>query len=434
MAFPYKALSRCCLLIVLISGKPEESAAAETFQCSRKEALAYALENNRDLAVALVEVARAQAALRRSGRLENPELELSYANDDMGLDENESTFELAFTQRFPLTSRLRDEKRLRAHRVTLAVAEIAEQCRELAGHVDRAWVEWMAVSEVIDRQRRLLELNVQIVEVLNRLAATGQVSPLDVTQTRLTGRTLEQRVDTLAVEEKTRASELRQLMGIDPATELQSTETFVLPGSPPAMTMSFHDLLARRPDFVLALAKIDEANAAVVLERSKRWEDVALRLFVEQERSVDEPAGLETNRFLGIGLSVPLPLRQRNQEGIDNAMLDRLAAERTVEALRFRIRSEYERAWNRLDSAWSVAADASGEVLDLARQSFDQFQAAYQEGQASLLQVQRAQEQQLELERASAEAVANYHRAAAGLRLVTADYPALQSTAVSDKK
>ena len=73
-------------------------------------------------------------------------------------------------------------------------------------------------------------------------------------------------------------------------------------------------------------------------------------------------------------------------------------------------------------------------MLTLAEENFSEFQKAYQQGQASLLQVQRAQEQQLELEAAAVEAIAEYYRADAQLRFVTGDYPGLIRKTVTNSK
>ena len=119
------------LLLALVTGQAPLAGAPRAV--TRDEAIRMAFANHPDLKVAAIQIDRAASRLRWSGRLENPELELSVSDDGVGLDEGEGNYSVAFAQRFPLTARLRNEKGLRRHQVILAEAEIAERRRELAG-------------------------------------------------------------------------------------------------------------------------------------------------------------------------------------------------------------------------------------------------------------------------------------------------------------
>ncbi|MDF1825836.1 MAG: TolC family protein [Verrucomicrobiales bacterium] len=415
---------RLILILSFLSTGP--LVVAETL--SRDEAIRLAYQNNRELAIATLEISRAASRLRWSGRLENPEFEISRSGDGFGKDDDESVHEIGFTQKFPLTAKLKHEKNLRRYQVILAEAEIAEQHRELAGRVDLALVNLVATREKMAVSRELVQLNLEIVNFLKKQAKEGLVSSLDVMQATLNGRTLEQQSKSLEALEKQNLLDLVEVIGLDADTPVQAGTRFTVPGRKPGINISLDTVLRQRPDYVLALAKTDEAAAAVTLEEAKRWQDVSLRLFVEQEEAIDEPLGREGNTFTGFGISIPLPLRNRNQEGIELARINEEAAEKGVDAVRFRIRSECEEAFHRRSDSWELARDASGEILDLAETNLEEFRKAYQQGQASLIQVQRAQEQVLELKTASLEFVAEYERAAAQVRLATGAYPGLTTS------
>lgn len=392
---------------------------------SLDEAIREAYANNRNLEIATLEIERAKSRLRWSGRLENPELEINATSDEPGNDENEGSFEVGFTQAFPITSRLKRERHLRHHQVILAEAEIAERRRELAGEVDLALTELAATRRRTEVAASLVELNREISAFLDEQTKQGVVSSLDAMQAKLAGRQLEQQVGALRAEEEQNRIALNRLLGADPETP-QRVET--LPPAPadrPSIEVSLSTVLQRRPDYVLNLAKIGEAEAAVALEESKRWQDVSLRWFVEQEDSVDEPEGFDGNTFAGFGVSIPLPLRDRNQEGIEQAQIDLKEAGKRVDAARFDIRSECEEAFRKRSDTWKLAREATGELLSLARENLEAFRKAYEQGQASLIQVQRAQEQLLELQTGSLEFLADYHRATARVRFVTGAYPGL---------
>jgi len=416
------------LLCLIWIGTILSSPAAETQSLSRDEAIRLAFRNNRPLKVVTLEIARAKAKLRWSGRLDNPQLELSASGDRIGLDEDEKAYEVAISQSFPLTSRLRDEKNLRRFQVILAEAEIAERRRQLASEVDLALIELLTLREKVELQAGLVQLNNDIVGFLREKAKLGEASILDVTQATIAGRTLNQQVEANRAQETQKTIALNQLLGLSPATELKLEIPFILPPDRPNEKHDAAEILSRRPDHVLALARINEAESAIALENAKKWEDVSLRLFVEREHAVDDPTGLEKNTFAGVGISIPLPLRQRNQEGIEQAEINREAAVKGVEAAQFQIKSEYEQAYRERLNAWNLASDSSGELLELAEKNLAEFQKAQQQGQASLLQVQQAQEQLLQLKNASLDFIADYHRASARLRKAIGAYPGLESS------
>lgn len=330
------------LHFLLLIGLPVMADDAVTL--SREKAIALAFANQRDLKVAALEINRAASRVQWAGRLENPELELGASADGVGLDEGERTYEVAFSQRFPLTSKLKKEKGLRTWQVVLAEAEVVEQRRQLAGEIDRAVVELLATREKIRLGREGAALNKEIIQSLEGKVTLGEASKLDLMQANLSGRTLDQSVKLLQAQENQQRLGLNQLVGLEATTALNLTGTLELPASRPATDGEMSGILQRRPDHVLALAKIDESRAAIALEESKRWEDIAVKVFVEGESANDDPTGLEKNTFAGVGISIPLPFRQRNQDAIAQARIDAEAAAGGVEAARFTVRAECEEA------------------------------------------------------------------------------------------
>ena len=137
---------------------------------------------------------------------------------------------------------------------------------------------------------------------------------------------------------------------------------------------------------------------------------------------------MENNTFGGIGFSIPLPLRQKNEGGIEQAEIDGRIAQQVAAALRFNIQAEYESAYRQRLDAWQIAFDANNKILQLAKKNYDNFRMAYLDGQVSLLEVQRAQEKLMELEHDALEATIQYHQAEIHLRKVTGDFP-MQETA-----
>ena len=411
------------LFALLCSGTGEGK---EVLLLSTDEAIRLAFLNNRDLHVTEPGVEKAESRLLLSGRLANPEVEVSAKGDSFGNDEKEGNFEVAVRQSFPLSSRLRRERELRKRQVTTARAELARHRWELAAKVERTVIGLAAANQRTKGQRAIMRVNVEIVSFLREQVKGGEASSLDLSQAELTGRAMEQKAAGLATKGKSQALALKQLLGMEADEDLSIVRKLEIPEEEPKKQIPLQEIVRRRSDHALARARIDEADAALNLEKSNRFPDVEVNFFVERERSSFPSAGLDRNTFAGLGFSIPIPFRQHNADDMEQARFDRIEAEATSEALRFRVRNEYAQAFRASLDAWRLAKEASGEILQLAEKNVVDFQAAYRQGQTSLLQTQRVQEQLLELKNAALEAIVNYHLAKARLREVVGDYPKME--------
>ncbi len=93
---------------------------AESF--TLESAVAYARKNNADLAAARFSIDEASARLLQAGRLSNPEVESELTPNVRG---REYTFGIGFSQKFPLTNRLRLEP-LESETTLLEITDLSE--------------------------------------------------------------------------------------------------------------------------------------------------------------------------------------------------------------------------------------------------------------------------------------------------------------------
>ncbi len=411
-----------CLIVTFCflntTGRPAEGASV----LSLDQVIRKALANNRNLRIAALEIERTKSRHRWSGRLSNPQLQVAGSSDFAGLDEDEAVFEIAFSQQFPLTSRLRDERAVRRVQVILAETELAENRRLLGYETHKLAVEFLAAKTTKAAQNRLIQLNKEIVDFLQKQVGVGEASRLDVTQTQLNGRALIRAASRLDVKMKKQMLSLKRQLNLPPDHKIELTGNLAVPASPPGTKYDTASVLCRRPDYLALLVKADVARAEAVLQHSMRWEDIGLKLFAEREHAVDDPTGLEKNTFLGIGVSIPLPFRNKNEQGIQVANINKGVSLRQISAREFEIENELASAFQERASSWKLAHDSTGRDLKLAHDNFDEFRTAYENAQVSVIQVQRAQEQLLELATVAVELQREFHLADAQLRFVRAAY------------
>jgi len=400
----------------------------------RDDAIRKALTTNPELAVARHEIRVAETRLKWAGRLSNPELEIGLNDDFLGSNDNENGVEIAFVQQFPITSRLEGERELGRRHVDLAWMEFAIRQRELAYEVDKAWLVLAAARESISLRTRQRDLNRDVVEFLEGGSAVGEASSLDAAQASLAGRLLAQQIGQAEREALIAESALRQLLGMPSGTAIVLSAAPKVPAKAPkaGQEVSIRKAIESSPELAAIEAKIAAAEAKLDLADARRWEDVALRVFLEREHSVDQPDGRGRNTFAGISLSIPLPIRDTNQAGIAEAELDLDRARLLLAAQTHLLDSQLDAAVKNRAALHRLAASATGETLKLAEQNVGQFRDAQESGQASLLQVQQAQRQWLELETGAIELRNAYLLADAEMRFLTGTYPIPANQASSE--
>lgn len=410
------------LWIFIVSAAVPAQANEPSFD--RESAITLALEQNLDLKVAAFEIAEARARLHWAGLLPNPELELTTQDDFLGESEGERSLEVAFTQRFPVTSKLRDTRELRRRQVEVAQLEFAARQLQLAHDADLAWIALVIARHTAELQNRILQLNDKMVAFLEKRAAVGEASSLDVTQAVLNSHLISQQVAIAQADAQSAASRLQKITGLPPETHRpSSTEVPALPEATPPSSCALDRVLARRADYQALVLQASVGEAQLALAESQRWEDFGVTVFYESERSIDLPEGAGTNHLVGLGLSIPLPLRKPHGAALAEAAVAIARAKTAQEAGVFAIQSEVHATLEARATAHTLAREATGELLTLAQKNLEDTTRAYRSGEVSFLQVQRAQEQLLQLDTSSAELLQAYLEADARVRFATADYP-----------
>jgi cobalt-zinc-cadmium efflux system outer membrane protein len=242
-------------------------------------------------------------------------------------------------------------------------------------------------------------------------------------QAALNGELLKQQLGMARAGVADAAARMKQLIGAGPDTAISIAEGSGFPTSEPIAALEMEAVLGNRPDYSLLLRSEDLGDAQLKLAMAQRWNDIAVKVFLQRDSSVDEPEGLDRNSFAGLGISIPLPLRNKNEQAIEEAEIDIEKARRARAAKLFSIQGELRRVLAARLAAFKLARSARSEALPLAKKNLDEFKTAQQNGQASLLQVQQAQSQLLQLENAALDLQKNYDLLDAEVRFLAGTYP-----------
>ena len=393
--------------VVPLGNAQEQSASQEN---TVEAVVRMALTNNLQLQAARFTIFEAQARASAAGRLSNPELESSFAPNISG---GERTFTIGFSQRLPVTSRLRIEKRISNLQLNLARAEIAEFERSLAFQVRTTAVALatIAAQQHLNEKQRLNSR--ALLDAVRRSVQSVEISAIDFAQLELE----ESRLNLRHVQLQFQRSESLNELGLLSNSNISSNLDLSFPPvSNPAPNGNISD---QRSDLQLARYRSESARQNVSLARAQRWQDIQVGAFTEIDRNEDAPNGLETDHIVGLRVAIPLPLWNNGKARIAEAAAAEARTERQETALLARINTEVASAATHLSGATEQLNVLRQDLLPKARNIEERLAAAQAQGLSTLLEVVRARERRFELESAELDALRDLHLAHARYLYVT---------------
>jgi len=343
---------------------------AAAVELSLEGAVQAALMGNRDLAAARFAVKKAEGQLRQAGLLPNPEIEFEGFSDFVSGGDGEGEFTIGLHQTLPLTARLSLAREVSRVGVAEALREVRNHERLLVARVQELYVRVLVAQrrETAGRQARVDagELGKLATERL----AGGQGSLAESALARVD----EQRWLTSSTAAATEAErfrlELKTALGLPSEAPLQLTQPLeALVES--LRARSYQTRASYRPDVEMALLALDRAGAETRLAKASAWEGIRVGVEYLQDRGVDEPAGIDTGHFLGVKVSLPLPVWDRKKGEIETnqAAEDQRAAQ--VRALELEVANGIAAARRRAslyDDQCQVFGRDTQPVIDNAEQ------------------------------------------------------------------
>lgn len=420
---PINTITKRSVLIVLLASFASLAIAAPPSFTTLAALIDVALRDNMDLQAAQHAVDGARARLQQSGLGANPRLELSGRNDTLFGNDGEYAVSVGFSQEFPIAGRLARQQDVARVDVALALAEIAQAERTLAGNIAVAYYRLQVLDRQVAAQDSLIGVDDGLLQVTRSRLRAAEVAETDVLTAQLElGRAREQRV-LLQTERATQAAELNQLLGRHSDDALNIDTTLPAPDALPDVATLQRQALAARPDLRTAFLIADRARAEQALAHAERWEDWTVGVGVEQDRlAVDGAPDQQASRAIGVSLSIPLPLRNNGQARSAEAVASGAQANASVQALRFSIANEIARGHAEVTGLAQSLANIQRDLLPVGERNVAQVQQAYRQGLTPIFTLMQAQRQQAEAVQANLDLLDRYLQALAALHTAAGTY------------
>ena len=368
---------------------------------SLESAVQTALMANRDLVAARFAVHKAEGRLRQAGLLPNPEIEFNGFSDFVSSTDGEGEFVVGLHQELPLTSRLSISREISRVGVAEALREVRNYERLLISRVQALYVRAQAARLRAGAAGTAKFDAAKSAELAATRLSAGQGTLAESALARVE----EQRWGTVATSAATEGETL--LLDLKTALGMSAGESLVLSQSLESVLQTLQSrtnqsLTFSRPDVELALLELDRAGAETRLAKASAWEGIRVGVEYMQDRGVDAPGGIDTGYFLGVKVSLPLPVWDQKKGEIQTSQAVEEQRAARVRALELEVANGLAAARRRvalLDTQWRRYGSDTQPVIDGAGREMTQ---GFEEGRVDArdLLLVRAQSASLGVEAA----------------------------------
>jgi cobalt-zinc-cadmium efflux system outer membrane protein len=371
------------------------------------DAVASVLVNNPELAAFSLEKRASEARAIQARLLPNPEISALVENIGGAKEVTggvQTTIQLS--QLIELGGKRSARARVADLSQGLAEKDYERKRIEVLSGVSRAFTKTLRAQRHLALAEEMAGLAGQFLKTVSERVLAGKVSPVEETKARVAH-------SSVVVEQERARLELESIRKLLSSTWGSTSPRFekavgdmedqIAPAPP------FEQLAARlvnNPDVVLRFAEIERRKAAVDLERSKAVQDISVNAGYRRFASYGENS-------LIVGVTVPLPIFNRNQGGVleSGRLLSKAEEERRAEEVK--AATLLAEAFKSLSTAYVEVAALRENVTPGAQSAYNATMEGYRMGKFGYLDVLDAQRTLFDVRHQYIRALTDYHLAVA---------------------
>ena len=382
-----------------------------------RDAVALALLNNPKLKAFSLGIRAAEARKLQASLLPNPEIEVEV--EEIGGTGERARFDSAETTiQIGQVIELAGKRSKRTHLATLE-EDVAEwdynsKRSDVIREVATAFIDLLAAQKRLSLTNELVRLSEHAYTAVAQRVKAGKDSPVDQMKAKValsSARIESQRAGETLVSARHR---LAATWGSQNPT-FEQAEGALSELSPVPPLEELGHLISQNPDVRRWAAERARRRAVLDLEKAKATSDIKLGGGLQYFNEGNDPAFV-------LGLSIPVPLFDRNQGSIGEAMYMLAKVEEHRRAVESDLRAALAEAVTRLSSSFHESTVLKNDVLSSAQNAFDATSRGYSEGKFKYLEVLDAQRTLFEVRGKYIGALARYHTAKADVeRLIGQD-------------
>lgn len=392
-------LALLAALLGACAARAQAPAPSQTAQLTLKQTVTLALQRSREVALANLQydLARRQADVRRSEFLPNlyagsgaaytngfPLIAGGGAPALFSLSYEQSLFDRLAGSDVKVAEQTAEQQRLAAQDASDAVA-----VRAASSYLDLA-----KVRRELDLMRRGRDSAQKILDFAKDRAAAGYELPIEVTKAQLTAARIEQRIAQLEDQDDTLAEQLRSMLGYPQDAPIEVATEDLPAGTDQSVDAWETEALQDNVALKQAESERQAALAHLKGEKGGYWPTISvigqynvLARFNNYDQFFNK---FQRNNVIA-GLDIKIPVfASRTSAAVSSAQANVTAAQMAVENKRNEVSLDVRhkaRQVKEMDTSREVARLE----LDLAQQNLQVLQAQFQQGRASVRDLEAAQ-------------------------------------------
>lgn len=404
-------------LLFLLSFSAFANESEPATKLSLEDALALAMNAHPDIAVALREREAIQGVQMQAGVRPNPSV--SALVQDTRSATRETTLE--FSQEFELGNKRQARMEAAEQFYSKATAELESKKAEIHANVVAAFYEVLAAQERLSLASSSVEIAGLARDAASKRVLAGKSSPVEETKSKIAESAAKIEFNQAAGQLASSRKRLTAMWGNSrPVFVHAQGQLFDIPETPDTNELS--RLLDDAPSIRAAQIEITAREAIAEVERSKSIPNITMT------------AGVINNQELGynqalLGLSVPIPVFDRNRGNLQEAISRQYKAEDELAALRNRLTADLASQHERLKVARQAAESIESEILPGAQSAFDAANKGFKAGKFGFLDVLDAQRTLFQARTQYIQVLIDAHQAVAEIERILGDIVSHQSTA-----
>lgn len=389
-----------------------------------EDLVALALLQNGDLLAGKQQVAAAHGGLTQARLKANPAIQFSDSQEAIGSQNN-----FMIGGSLPLELYHRRERRTDVAQASVKMTELdqADRERRLRTDVESKFGEVLAFARNLQIAEGLLALNRKALDLTQSRADLGAAPPLNANLLRVEVN----RIDALRVDLESKLGvsvlELKSLAGMKPDANLQLKG--FLEVIPVDADRPITQVLETRPDLLSARAAEQTATAKLRQAETDARPDASIFANYQRMDSSFNLNGLNAAgqprpiqgvfHFIAVGVSISLPVRNKNQGAIEVALAQKEEAKWRREYAELIVTREVAAALLAREKALEGVRIFRDGVRGQASQNLEVIRKTYELGRTQLLDVIAEQRRFIDIEMGYTEALSRYYQAVVRVRTVT---------------
>jgi outer membrane protein, heavy metal efflux system len=393
-----------------------------------EQAVAYALEHNGELLAARKEIEAASALVKQASLRANPKLDTSVSKTVTGVDNN-----ITVNGMLPLELGGRRSTRIRVaeRELEMRQQDVANRVRILAADVRAKFGDALAAILKFGIDEDVIATSQRGYNLVAARVSEGGTAPLEQNMVLVELNRLRSMKETAEGKVQIEMLELRNLIGMAPEEPLRLRGDFNDVVDPlPQLADATQRALSERPDLKLAKAAESFAEARIEQARSEGKLDASLLAGYQRMdfgyplSGINDAGQLRpiqgTFHYFTVGVSLDLPVRNKNQGAIEAAVAESEGVKRKREFLELTIRREVTSAYARYNSAARAAEIFRVGVKDQANANLDVVRQTYELGSKTLIDYLGEQRRVIDLQNSYIDALLDTYKGRVEIERATA--------------